>query len=208
MLLRWTAAAKASYQRKLNHWLLTFFGGYKTTIEPSAWYDITHTWTKNFSLFVTFITRASPDPSTTLYFLRLHPCNTSVTSSTLCARTVNGSFDWNPYKKIYKRQVRSSPFIRGTDIWKDSVVNLLYAKSELRSIFAFAAGDLRACQSFLKLSGPCQQDLRRVPGLAFFSLWLLDVEHYRWSTTLQVRVFTIFQACLERCNSKQLSLRL
>ena len=95
--LRWTVAAKTSNQRTLNHWLLTFLGGYKTTIEPSAWYDITHTWTQTFSLFETFITRASPDPSTTLYFLRWTPYNTSVTSSTLCGRTVSGSFDWNPY---------------------------------------------------------------------------------------------------------------
>ena len=117
---------------------------------------------------MTFITRASPDPSTTLYFLRLHPCNTSVTSSTLCARTVNGSFDWNPYKKIYKRQVRSSPFIRGTDIWKDSVVNLLYAKSELRSIFPFAARGFTCMSVIFKTIRTVSARLEARPRIGFF----------------------------------------
>ena len=50
------------------------------------------------------------------------------------------------YKKIYKREVRSSPLSRETDIWRGSVVNLLHTNSELRCIFAFA-GDLHACQT-------------------------------------------------------------
>ena len=72
-----------------------------------------------------------------------------------------------------------------------------------RAVFSpLLHADLRACQSFLKPSGPCQQDFRRVPGLAFFCAMV----NYITSTSL--KSFIIFQACLERCNSKQLSLRL
>jgi len=55
----------ASYLKIISS-LLTFFGGYKTTMEPSAWYDMTQIWIGNFSLLVTSITSASPVPSTAL----------------------------------------------------------------------------------------------------------------------------------------------